>query len=123
MDLARRDPEPAAEPPAETASPSAAANAAAGTSPDVPSWLRRLSLAVYILFCLAIGLLLLVLPWHTVWVSNSLIAGHSSLVALANNLFLRGAVSGLGLVDIWLAVSEALRYREQRTHPSSPQAS
>ena len=123
MDLARRESEPAAGPPAEAPSSSAAAKAAPGTPADVPPWLRRLSLAVYILFCLEMGMLLLVLPWTSVWLSNSLIAGHSFLTALANNDFVRGAVSGLGLVDIWLAISEALRYREERPHPSSPPGS
>ncbi len=115
MDLARRDPEPAAGPSAEPASSSVAP--APGTAADVPPWLRRLSLAVYILFCLEMGVLLLVLPWHSVWSSNSLLSGRPYLAALANNSFVRGAVSGLGLVDIWLAVSEALRYREARSHP------
>lgn len=68
-------------------------------------------------------MLLLVLPWTSWWLNNSLVAGHSHLEALANNDFVRGAVSGLGLVDIWLAISEALRYREERAHTSSPQGS
>ena len=123
MDLARRESEPTAEASAKLPSPSTAAPAKPGTSADVPQWLRRLSLAVYILFCLEMGLLLLVLPWTSVWLNNSLVAGHSHLEALANNDFVRGAVSGLGLVDIWLAITEALRYREQRTHPSPPPSS
>jgi hypothetical protein len=27
--------------------------------------------------------------------------------------FVRGLISGLGLTDIWLAVTEAIRYRDQ----------
>jgi hypothetical protein len=123
MDLARRESEPTAEASAKPPSPPTATAAKPGTSADVPRWLRRLSLAVYILFCLEMGMLLLVLPWTSVWLNNSLVAGHSHLEALATNDFVRGAVSGLGLVDIWLAISEALRYRAQRAHSSPPPGS
>ena len=35
-------------------------------------WLQRVWLVVFVLFCLEIGILLTVLPWTSLWTSNSL---------------------------------------------------
>jgi hypothetical protein len=51
----------------------------------MPVWLQRVFVVVYVLFCIELGLVLIV----------------------------RGAVSGLGLLDIWLGVVEAVRYRDR----------
>jgi hypothetical protein len=40
---------------------------------------------------------------------NSLLADFPTARAIFENLFVRGLVSGLGLVDIWLGISEAAR--------------
>ena len=77
-----------------------------------PVWVQRLRLAILVLFCIELGMLLVVLPWHRVWLENALLNGHFGWRALAHNTFLRGAVSGLGLVDIWIGISEAVHYRE-----------
>jgi hypothetical protein len=56
---------------------------------------------------------LIVLPWSRFWFS----AGWKAQWAWFQNLvqlgFVRGAVSGLGLLDIWLGVVEAVRYRDR----------
>jgi hypothetical protein len=80
---------------------------------DVPRWLRRLSLVVFVLCCLEIGLLLVVLPWLPFWTENSLLVGSPRLQAFAQQNFVRGLISGLGLLDIWMGVWEALHYRER----------
>jgi hypothetical protein len=53
-----------------------------------------------------VGLILIVAPWTSVWDSNSLLAPHPFLRALILSAFTRGAVSGLGLVNIVLAFLE-----------------
>lgn len=83
---------------------------------EAPLWMRRLSLVVFVLCCLEIGLLLVVLPWTRIWTENSLLAGNPRLQVFAQQHFVRGLVSGLGLLDIWLGLWEALHYRE-RTKP------
>ena len=61
------------------------------------------------LFCLEIGFVLLLLPWTNLWDSNY----FSSLTPAWNPLWLstyvRGAISGIGLVNMWIGVSEAWR--------------
>ena len=64
---------------------------------------------VYLLFCLEVGLVLLLLPWTLLWDNNyffSLQPQHSQFW-LSNHL--RGAVSGIGLVNLWMGVKELLR--------------
>ena len=75
-------------------------------------WLQRLWLVVFVLFCLEVGIILTVLPWTRLWVDNSLTLPYPSLRDVLANNFVRGLVSGLGLVDIWMGVAEAVTYRE-----------
>jgi len=82
-------------------------------APDTPPlWLRRLSLITFVMFCVWIGMLLLALPWTRIWTENSLLTGSPALRSFTQNAALRGLVSGLGFLDIWLGIWEALNYRE-----------
>ena len=81
---------------------------------QLPVWLQRTFLVVYVLFCIELGLLLVVVPWTPIWSNNSLLVSWPSFRHLLQNGFVRGAVSGLGFVDIWLGVLEAVRYRDRR---------
>ncbi|MGA9564224.1 MAG: hypothetical protein WBS19_01755 [Candidatus Korobacteraceae bacterium] len=86
-------------------------------SPKPPHrWLQRLWLVVFVLFCLEVGIILTVLPWTKLWTDNSLLAPYPAVKEFLNYGFVRGLVSGLGLVDIWMGVVEAVTYRE---HPRS----
>ena len=75
-------------------------------------WLQRLWLVVFVLFCLEVGIILTVLPWTRLWTENSLLLGFPNVKEFMNYNFVRGLVSGLGLVDIWMGVVEAVTYRE-----------
>jgi hypothetical protein len=79
-------------------------------------WLQRVWLVVFVLFCLEVGIILTVLPWTKLWTDNSLLLSFPALKEFLNYGFVRGLVSGLGLVDIWMGVVEAVTYRE---HPRS----
>ena len=73
--------------------------------------MSRLLAIAYLVLCFELGVLLFLFPWVSVWTKNYFVE-HSSLVAgLAHNYFFRGAVSGLGLADIWLACYEFWRLR------------
>src|SRR5579871_2156010 len=89
-----------------------------GTAPTrrlAPVWLQRLSLFVLVLFCVYLGVLVMVLPWWTrVWDHNMFIQARPWLATLLHNGAVRGIVSGLGLLDIWIGVSEAVHYRDYR---------
>jgi hypothetical protein len=57
-----------------------------------------------ILSSLLVGLVLLVAPWTALWDSNWLLQPHPAMRDLLLNAFTRGAVSGLGLVNILIAL-------------------
>jgi hypothetical protein len=83
------------------------------TPPKRPSlWLQRIWLVLLVLFCLEVGILLIVLPWTRIWTDNSLLLGYPRIREFFMQDFVRGLISGLGLVDIWMGVAEAVRYRE-----------
>jgi hypothetical protein len=75
-------------------------------------WLQRTWLVVFVLFCLEVGIILTALPWTRIWTDNSLLLGYPQVREFLMRNFVRGLVSGLGLVDIWMGVAEAVRYRE-----------
>lgn len=75
-------------------------------------WLQRVWLVVFVLFCLEVGIILTVLPWTRLWTDNSLLLSYPELREFLNHNFVRGLVTGLGLVDIWMGVAEAVTYRE-----------
>ena len=76
------------------------------------TWVHRLSLVIFVIFCIELGMLLCVLPWTRVWTENSLLGAHPSWGAILQDNFVRGVISGLGLIDVWIGVWEAVHYRD-----------
>ena len=81
---------------------------------EMPVWMQRLFMVVYVLFCIELGLVLVVLPWLPLWSDNAFLAHLPSARRILEHGFLRGAISGLGIIDIWLGISEAIHYRDRR---------
>ena len=80
-----------------------------------PVWLQRMSLVVFVLFCFYIGGVLAVLPWQPrFWDQNAWLMAHPAIDALAIQGWMRGLVSGIGLVDVWIGISELIHYRDFR---------
>lgn len=80
-----------------------------------PVWLQRLSLFVLVLFCVYLGVLVTVIPWWTrMWDQNLWILSHPAVAAVLRNGAVRGLISGIGLLDIWIGISEAVHYRDHR---------
>lgn len=81
---------------------------------EMPLWMRRLFLVIYVLFCIEVGGVLFFLPWMPLWLNNNLLAHWPTLRHVLSYGFVRGAISGLGLLDIWFGLAEAINYRERR---------
>jgi hypothetical protein len=64
---------------------------------------RRLIMATYFV---EVGLLLLVIPWSSFWERNSLLEALPVLHVATRNPFLRGAISGLGVLNLGAGVAE-----------------
>ena len=78
-----------------------------------PVWRRRLGIVLYVIFSVELGIVLVLLPWKDVWTNNSFFASYPGLRLWLNHDFVRGAVSGLGLLNIWIGISEAAYFRDR----------
>lgn len=76
------------------------------------TWRRRLFLLELMLVCFVIGIILIVAPWTPFWTNNSLLENYPRIREFLMYDFVRGLISGLGLTDVWLGISEAVHYRE-----------
>ncbi|HEY0796798.1 MAG TPA: hypothetical protein VGD64_13580 [Acidisarcina sp.] len=76
-------------------------------------WLRRLDLFLRVAVRLYLGLLLIALPWMHFWDENHFFTLYPSLGRFAESGAVRGIVSGLGFLNLWIAISEAFHYRDQ----------
>jgi hypothetical protein len=61
----------------------------------------------FTIFCLEIGAFLTVFPWLDSWQLNHFPTMFPSLLDLWNDPYFRGAVSGLGLVNLMIAAAQA----------------
>jgi len=76
-----------------------------------PIWLQRLSLIVQVMFCVYLGILLVILPWWPHLLdSNELISSAPTLHRFLSFGAVRGIISGIGLIDIWIGISEVVYY-------------
>jgi hypothetical protein len=78
----------------------------------------KLTLVLFILVCFEIGFLLVFLPWHRSWQENNflyLIAetfGAPGLRQIILSGWVRGAVTGLGVINIMIGIREILTFPE-----------
>ena len=84
------------------------------TGPAGSGWFSRLSSVLFIIFCFELGLFLLIYPWTESWSDNYfswVITGsvQTSWHEFWNNSYVRGGVSGLGVVNVWIAILEVFR--------------
>jgi hypothetical protein len=79
---------------------------------SIALWIDRLGLVIRVVFYIELGMLLTVLPWTRLWTDNSLVADLPRVRELLQMNFVRGLVTGVGLVDVWIGIWEAVRYRE-----------
>ena len=91
----------------------APAAASSRTHPP-PIWMQRFFLVSTVIFCLWIGLVLCVLPWLPAWTENALVRDYPGLRWVLGTGFVRGLATGLGLLDLWIGISEAVHYRDRR---------
>ena len=61
---------------------------------------------VLVAFFLEIGFVLIVIPWSAFWDRNYFAVILPSLHSLITNNFVRGAVSGLGIVNVSVGLTE-----------------
>jgi hypothetical protein len=79
-----------------------------------------MSLALfYALYCVEAGLFFTVVPWTRIWTMNSLLHGMPAVALLADNPFMRGFVSGVGVLHLIVGVRELFRLLRARRRSAS----
>lgn len=71
---------------------------------------NRLLRVVFLLIWLELGLVLILVPWSEIWDVNYFLYQYPALGLFVKNPYLRGAISGLGVINVFLAL-EAFRRR------------
>jgi hypothetical protein len=65
--------------------------------------LRRLLLVAYFI---EVGLLLVLVPWSPFWERNYFVTAYPVIYEIVRNNYLRGAVSGLGVVNLLMGFND-----------------
>jgi hypothetical protein len=97
-------PDPQSPAAAETVQPPVA-------PPPTYHWYQKVSAVVFITFCLEIGLYLSIVPWTESWDGNYFAGLLPQMKTYWGNLYVRGAVSGLGAVNLYISLFEIFRLR------------
>ncbi len=79
----------------------------------VPHWLVRTEMFLRAMLRIYLGLAVCYLPWNKVfWDQNPLFLQFPTLGVYAANGAVRGVVSGLGILNLWIALRDAIRRRK-----------
>jgi hypothetical protein len=71
--------------------------------------MSRFARIIILLLWLTLGLALILAPWSEVWETNYFLYQYPALGLLLKNLYLRGAISGLGFMNILMSL-ESFRH-------------
>ena len=79
-------------------------------------WYQKMSAVLFITFCLEVGVFLIVFPWTPWWDSNYFSGLLPQLHRYWDNLYLRGGISGLGVINLYISMVEVFRLRRFAKH-------
>jgi hypothetical protein len=73
----------------------------------------------FALYCLEAGLFFLIMPWTRLWTLNPLLHSNVTMSLVAGNPFVRGFISGFGVIHLIIAVKDIVRISQgrHRRHP------
>jgi len=80
----------------------------------IPRWLERMELFLRVVLRMYIGLAVCYAPWsHMFWDQNPIFLQFPTLSIYAANGAVRGVVSGLGLLNLWIAFQDVIRHKDR----------
>lgn len=91
------------------------AGAGAPESPPVRLWHEMLVGLLFAILCFEMGVFLLAFPWSRYWAENYFSWVTEGWREVWMNPFVRGAVSGLGLVNLYVSLLEIFRLQHLRS--------
>lgn len=80
--------------------------------------MKRLLRVLLVLLYIELGVILVLIPWTAFWERNFFLDRYPQSIPVLLNSYFRGAISGLGLLDIWIAATLLRRRRPAR--PAAP---
>jgi hypothetical protein len=81
--------------------------------------MNRILSAILVVVCCIMGAMLFYLPWTGLWEQNYFLFHFPSMMRVLLNPSVRGAVSGLGILDIFLAINMMSAAGDARPSPAS----
>ncbi|MBI2213003.1 MAG: hypothetical protein HYU52_05090 [Acidobacteria bacterium] len=78
---------------------------------------------LFIIYCLEAGAFFSLVPWTRFWSFHPILHASPTLAMIADNLYVRGLVSGFGLAHFIVAFRELASILEQRRARARDQAS
>lgn len=82
-------------------------------------WYHKLTGVLYVVLCFEIGLFLLFFPWSDYWKPNMLANFSPEWGMFWLNPYFRGAISGIGLINVYYSVVEAFHLRRFSVAPGT----
>jgi hypothetical protein len=79
----------------------------------IPGWLIGVELILFVILRVYVGLLVFLLPWRNIWTTSAWINHWPTVANMLAQGWMRGLVSGLGLLNIWIGLA-ALFQRRRR---------
>lgn len=79
-------------------------------------WYHKVSALLFIVFCLEIGLFLLIFPWTDGWDANFFSVLVPEWHRFWENAYVRGAISGVGVLNLYISFLEIFRLRRFARH-------
>jgi hypothetical protein len=76
-------------------------------------WAQRLFRWIEAALCVWTGALVMILPWLRLWTENPLLTPWPTLKQVLTSTFVRGVISGVGLLDVWAGVFDAVHTRRR----------
>jgi hypothetical protein len=90
-----------------------AAKTAKAAPQRIPRWLERSELFLRVVLRMYIGVAVCYAPWSKLfWDQNPLFVQYPTLSIYAANGAVRGIISGLGLLNLWIAFRDAFKHRD-----------
>jgi hypothetical protein len=80
-------------------------------SAPVYRWYHKMTAVVFVTICLEIGIFLVIFPWTDYWDANYFSSWIAEWHPYWDNMYVRGAVSGLGVVNLYISLIEVFRLR------------
>ena len=68
----------------------------------------------FALYCLEAGLFFIVVPWTRLWTLNPLLHSSETMTLLAGNAFVRGFISGFGVIHLIIGIRDIIRISQER---------